>query len=301
MAETTQITVQFPAPWGLDRIVPPMDLRYRYKYTGTGVRVFILDTGIRLTHGEFGGRATCGFTAYPPNCDDVRGHGTHVAGIVGGRTYGVAKNVSLVAVKVLGNSGTGPWSGIIAGINYVMLQKATSTSGGPMVINMSLGGSLNILVNTAVQNAYTAGIVVAVSAGNKNANACAYSPASAPNAITVASARRKWFFFWWFYQDAKASTSNHGNCVDIFAPGVSIRSSWWTSDVATAVLSGTSMASPFVAGVAALHLQKTPASTPASVWTAILADAFLGVLCPWWPWLPAGTPNRLLGKASLLI
>jgi subtilisin family serine protease len=293
-----------------------MDTLYKYKYFGSKVLVFVLDTGIRQTHSEFGGRASCGWTIFPgDNCDDLQGHGTHVAGIVGGRTYGVAKSTNLVAVKVLNNAGSGTISNVIAGINYVIGKKVADPK-TPMIINMSLGGGFNLLVNGAVQVASAMGVVVVVAAGNSNKDACNYSPASAASAITVGATDkpqkvRRRILWWYIYsiRDVRALFSNWGPCVDIFAPGVNIRSAAISSSTASITLSGTSMAAPFVAGVAALHLEKNPALLPASVRAAILADALLNQICkfPWYygGWSPCpplnGAPNRLLGKASLLI
>jgi subtilisin family serine protease len=287
------MTEQTDAPWGIDRIVPPLDSTYSYDYDGTGVQVFILDTGIHLSHNEFNGRATCGFTGYDDNCEDIVQHGTHVAGIVGGQTFGVAKNVDLVAVKVLDNDGSGPYDVIFAGIDYVIEQKIASSQ-TPMVINMSLGGPSTSFMNDAVQAAVNNGIVVVVAAGNNGSDACRISPASARSAITVGSTTM---------EDKKSSFSNIGRCVDIFAPGSSIRSASSSSNDASVVFSGTSMASPIVAGVAALHLEKTPALTPAQVWLDIKNDyIFIRIRSSWWlNWIYGSSPNRLLGTASLFL
>jgi subtilisin family serine protease len=284
-----QTVEQSDAVWGLDRIVPPLDTKYRYKYDGTGVISYIVDTGIRVSHVDFEGRASCGFSAYGnDDCIDTDGHGTHVAGIVGGETYGVAKNVTLVAVKVL-SDGTGSIDGIVAGIDYVIGRKKNSPI-TPMVINMSLGGFYNSILNSAVSAAVSAGIVTVVAAGNDGRDACYYSPASAASAITVGSTTNT---------DTLSSFSNIGACVDILAPGSSIISTWHTSDVATTSLSGTSMASPYVAGVAVLHLQKNPSLTTSAAISAIRADALVGVIKIPWSWTKS-TPNLLVTANSLL-
>ncbi len=264
-------TTQSPAPsWGLDRIDQrnlPLSNSFTYTNNGTGVTVYIIDTGIRTTHNEFGGRASHGwdFVNNDPDASDCNGHGTHVAGTVGGATYGVAKGCNLVAVRVLNCSGSGSWSGIIAGIDWVTAQH--NSTGNTAVANMSLGGGSNNAVNTAVSNSIADGVVYAVAAGNSSANACNYSPASTTNAITVGATTSS---------DARASYSNYGSCLDIFAPGSSIKSAWHTKNNATKTISGTSMASPHVAGVAALYLQSNPTATPATVASALTSNATSG-------------------------
>ncbi len=278
------------ASWGLDRIdqrTLPLDNQISTSQNGFGVTVYIIDTGIRADHSEFGGRVTVGFDAINDgrNTNDCNGHGTHVAGTVGGATYGVAPQVSLVAVRVLNCAGSGSTSGVIAGIDWVTANHAAGVSA---VANMSLGGGYSLALNTATQNAIADGISFVVAAGNDNAIACNYSPASTPNAITVGATTSS---------DARASYSNYGSCVDIFAPGSSITSSWNTSPTATNTISGTSMASPHVAGAAALILSGSPSSTPTQVATALTAASTTGVVTD----PAAGSPNRLLftGDASV--
>jgi subtilisin family serine protease len=262
----TIAATQLNPPWGLDRIdqrALPLNQSYTYVSTGTNVTAYIIDTGIRITHTDFGGRAVHGYDAIDNAlpADDCNGHGTHVAGTTGGRVYGVAKNVRLVGVRVLNCAGSGTWAQVIAGINWVT---SNHQPGQPAVANMSLGGSLNTSVNNAVTNSIADGVSYAVAAGNSNANACNFSPASAPNAITVGATGSN---------DARASFSNFGSCVDIWAPGVGILSAWYTSNTATSSLSGTSMASPHVAGAAARVLQNNPTWTPLQVRNYLVSTA----------------------------
>jgi len=281
--------LQTGATWGLDRIDQanlPLSTSFSYTNTGLGVRAYIVDTGIHLTHGEFIGRVSTGYDAVTAGgtAADCNGHGTHVAGTVGGTVYGVAKAVSLVAVRVLNCSGSGTNAGVIAGVDWVANNAVL-----PAVANMSLGGSSNTTLDNAVKNAISRGITFVVAAGNGNflgiaANACNYSPARVPEAITVGATTNA---------DRRASYSNFGTCVDIFAPGSSITSSWYTSNTATNTISGTSMASPHVAGVVAQYLQSNPAATPATVSSAITAGATLNVI----PNPGTGSPNRLLFTA----
>jgi subtilisin family serine protease len=275
---------QSGATWGLDRSdqrALPLSGTYTYTPTGNGVTVYIIDTGILLGHSEFGGRAVSGYDVVDGgSADDCNGHGTHVAGTVGGTTYGIAKGVTLVAVRVLDCGGSGTTSGVIAGVDWVTSQKNGSPS-VPAVANMSLGGGASTSLDNAVKNSIAAGVTYAIAAGNSNANACYYSPARVAEAITVGATTSS---------DSRASYSNYGSCLDLFAPGSSITSAWYTSTTATNTISGTSMATPHVAGVAALYLQDNTGASPAAVRDAIFNGATSNVVTS------AGTnsPNKLL-------
>ncbi len=276
-------TDQTPATWGLDRIdqrALPLNNTYSYTPTGAGVKAYIIDTGILTTHTNFGGRAIDGYDAVDGvlPATDCNGHGTHVAGTVGSTTYGVAKGVTLVAVRVLNCQGSGTNSGVIAGIDWVT---ANHTAGQPAVANMSLGGGASSAIDTAVNNSISDGVTYAIAAGNSSANACNYSPARTERAITVGSTT---------IQDARSSFSNYGTCLDIFAPGSNITSTWSTSNTATNTISGTSMATPHVAGVAALALQGSPAASPQTVRDLLVNTATNGVVTS----AGTGSPNRLL-------
>ena len=267
-------TTQSNATWGLDRTDQrglPLSGTYTYTNTGSGVTAYIIDTGIRYSHSEFGGRAVFGYDAFGGNGSDCNGHGTHVSGTVGGGTYGIAKGVSLVAVRVLDCGGSGSWSGVIAGMDWATGNHAAGT---PAVANMSLGGSANSSVDAAVDRMIDDGIAVAVAAGNGNfvgiaQDACKYSPARVARAMTIGATTKT---------DAKTSWSNYGNCVDWFAPGASITSAWYESDTQTNTISGTSMATPHVAGVAALYLQGNPAASPQTVRDALYANTTKGIV-----------------------
>jgi subtilisin family serine protease len=269
-----------PPSWGLDRIDQrdlPLDNSYTYPNTASNVHAYIIDTGIRFTHTTFGGRASSGFDAVDGgSADDCNGHGTHVAGTIGGSQYGVAKAVLLVAVRVLNCAGSGTTAGVAAGVDWV-----TGNSIKPAVANMSLGGGVDTTLDNAVANSIASGVTYGIAAGNSNANACNFSPARVPAAITVGATD---------INDNRASFSNFGTCVDIFAPGVNITSSWMTSDTATNTISGTSMATPHVVGVAALIASANPTFTPQQVRDAMVADSTPGkVINP-----GTGSPNRLL-------
>ncbi len=275
------ITTETNATRGLDRIdqrALPLSGTYTYTPTGAGVTAYIIDTGIRFDHVEFGGRAVTGIDEVTAggNAADCNGHGTHVSGTVGGATYGVAKDVRLVAVRVLDCSGSGTTSGVVAGIDWV-----TGNHASPAVANMSLGGGASTSLDDAVRQSISAGLTYAIAAGNSNADACAYSPARVAEAITVGATTST---------DARATYSNYGSCLDIFAPGSSITSAWYTSSAATNTISGTSMATPHVTGTAAVYLQNNPTASAATVASAIVASATSGVVTS----VGTGSPNKLL-------
>ena len=286
------VTTQNNAPWGLDRIDQrdrPLNGTYVYEPTGSGVTAYVIDTGIRITHTQFGGRAVNGTDTIDGDsvAQDCNGHGTHVAGTIGGSTYGVAKSVSLVAVRVLNCQGSGTVSSVVGGVDWVTGHHTS----GPAVANMSLGGGASSTIDNAVQASINDGVGYAVAAGNGSfpfggSNACNSSPARLPAALTVGATNTS---------DAKPSFSNYGSCLDLFAPGDAIISAWNGSDSDTNTISGTSMASPHVAGTAALYLQGSPSSSPATVHAAIVNNATTGRLSS----IGSGSPNRLLYMAFL--
>lgn len=276
-------TTQSNPDWGLDRIDHknlPLDSAYSYSQTGSGTTAYIVDTGILSTHQQFSGRVLSGYTAISDGngTSDCHGHGTHVAGTVGGSTYGIAKNVSLVPIRILGCDGSGASSNVIAGLDWIL-----KNGKKPAVVNMSLGGEANASLDSAVENLFNNGYVMVVAAGNSNTDACSTSPARVSKAITVAATDST---------DTRASYSNYGSCVDIFAPGSQINSSWIGSNTATKVLNGTSMATPHVVGVVAEMLQSTPTTTPQTISTNLLNQASSNVVKN-----PSGSPNRLLYKS----
>jgi hypothetical protein len=276
------LATQTPATWGLDRVDQrdlPLNNTYAYNQTGQGVQAYIIDTGIRASHQEFAGRIGNGFTSVNDGngTNDCNGHGTHVAGTVGGTTYGLAKQVTLHAVRVLSCSGSGSNAGVIAGVDWVTQNHGSS----PAVANMSLGGGVSTALDQAVANSISSGVSYAIAAGNSNANACNSSPARVASANTVGATTNT---------DARSSFSNFGTCVDIFAPGSNITSSWNTSDSATNTISGTSMATPHVAGALALYLQTNPGASPATATQALINNSTPNkVTNP-----GTGSPNRLL-------
>ncbi|MFE7509447.1 S8 family peptidase [Promicromonospora sp. NPDC057488] len=286
----TASDTQSPVPsWGLDRIDQeslPLDDSYTYGNSGSGVTAYIIDTGILNSHEDFGGRAVSGTDTVDGDDDatDCAGHGTHVAGTVGGSAYGVAKDVSLVGVRVLDCSGSGSFDGVIAGIDWVT---ADHEAGEPAVANMSLGGGFSQAVNDAVSAAVADGVTFALAAGNDYAaDACDGSPSSTPEAITVGATEDT---------DARAVYSNIGTCVDIFAPGTDITSAWYTGDSDTNTISGTSMATPHVAGAAALVLGGNPSATPAEVGDALTGAAVQDAVTD----PGTGSPNLLLNVSGL--
>ncbi len=277
------IGTQSGATWGIDRIDQtslPLNSTYNYNFDGTGVHAYIVDTGVRLTHSEFAGRMGNSYDAVTTggNANDCQGHGTHVAATVAGTTWGVAKKATVHAVRVLNCQGSGTNADVIEGMDWV-----ASNHVKPAVANMSLGGGASQATDDAVQRMYAAGVPVAVAAGNDNANACNYSPARAANAITVGSTTNT---------DARSSFSNFGTCLDIYAPGSNITSAGITNDTSSATMSGTSMASPHVAGVAALYLQQNPTATAQQVRDALVAGGITGVVTS----AGTGSPNVLLNS-----
>jgi len=281
-ASTTQTMDSSGQPWGLDRIdqtALPLSRTYTYTARGAGVTAYVIDTGIATGLADFGGRAQNVYDALGGNGADCNGHGTHVAGTIGGTTYGVAKSVQLRGVRVLNCSGSGSTTGIIRALDWV---RANATR--PAVANMSLGGGRSTTLNNAANNLANSGVFLAVAAGNESQNACNVSPASAASAYTTAASDRT---------DLRASFSNYGSCVDGYAPGVSVKSDWYTGGTNT--ISGTSMASPHVAGVGALYKSAFGDASSATVASWINTNATAGVIRS----NPSGTPNRLLNKRGL--
>lgn len=280
-AVVTLGATQMGATWGLDRVdqrTRSLNGTYDYNNTASNVHAYVIDTGVLTSHSDFAGRIGNGYTAYSDGRGvvDCNGHGTHVAGTVGGSVYGLAKGVTLHPVRVLDCSGSGSWSSIIAGIDWVRANHIR-----PAVANMSIQGSISSSVDTAANNLINAGVTLVVAAGNYGADACNTSPARVSNAITVGSTNSI---------DARSSFSNTGSCVDLFAPGEGITSAWWTGTTAVNTISGTSMASPHVAGAAALYLSNNPTATPATVTGAILNNSTANVIAN----AGLGSPNRLL-------
>ena len=274
-------TSEVSQSWGLDRIDDEslsLDNTYDYVSTGLGVTAYVIDTGIEVTHPDFGGRAKLGYSAVGGKATDCNGHGTHVAGTIGGTKYGVAKKVNLVAIKVLNCAGSGTNSGVIAGINWVIKNHVNSTAA---VANLSLGGGFSQTLNNAVSNLVSDSVTVVLAAGNENVDACTSSPASTPTAITVAASTSA---------DLMAYFSNYGTCVDVIAPGVGITSTWLKSGTNT--ISGTSMAAPHVAGLAARYLQGNLTAQPGVVGDALKANSKVSILGT-----PNATPYRLVYAA----
>jgi subtilisin family serine protease len=282
--DATQTVTGGGGLWGIDRIDQrnlPFSGTYTYTATGAGVRVYVIDTGILTSHSQFGTRASNVYDAFGGSGTDCHGHGTHVAGTISGSTYGVAKGALPRGVRVLNCSGSGSTSGIIAGIDWVRVNRIN-----PAVANLSLGGGFSSALNTAVTNLSNSGVFVAVAAGNSNANACNSSPSSASAVFTVASSTKT---------DAKSSFSNWGSCVDAYAPGSSVLSAWIGSNSASNTISGTSMASPHVAGVAALYKAAFGNVSSSTIDAFLKNNATLNVITG----NVSGTPNRLLFKSTL--
>lgn len=263
----TIASTQTNATWGLDRVDQrnlPLNRTYTWNGTGAGVWVFVFDTGIRYSHVEFGTRAFFGFDAFGGNGSDGNGHGTHVAGTIGGNTFGVAKSANLVSIRVLNNAGSGTTSGIIAGMDWVAANHIK-----PAVANMSLGAPASTTVDNAVTRLFNAGVPVIVAAGNSNLDACGFSPARAARAFSVGSTTST---------DARSSFSNFGSCVELFAPGSSITAAWHTSNTATNTISGTSMAAPHVAGAAAIFMGINRTATPQQVYNFLFNNSTRGIV-----------------------
>lgn len=277
---TTYIEQSNPT-WGIDRLDQrnlPLDLKYKYLSSGVGVNVYIVDTGIRSTHSEFVNRVLPGYSSILDGngSNDCNGHGTHVAGTIGGTNYGVAKGVNIIPVRVLDCNGSGSSSSVVSGLNWIAKNKK-----GAAVVNMSLGGSPSSTIDRAVNNLLKTNVMVVVAAGNNNADACNLSPARVSGAITVGASNNL---------DGRASFSNQGSCLDIFAPGLEITSSYIISDSSFVIMSGTSMATPHVTGAIAKYLQKNPNASPATIQNYIKNNASKGLLSN----ISSNTSNNLL-------
>ncbi|MFK8137974.1 MAG: S8 family serine peptidase [Bdellovibrionales bacterium] len=280
-------TIQQNPEWGLDRLdqqATEGDAIYEYSQGSGQVHAYVIDTGINIDHQEFEGRAVHGVDLVDQDSDstDCNGHGTHVAGTIGGKTYGVAKNVKLVGIRALNCRGSGRYSDIIAGVEWVKENHIK-----PAVANMSLGGPSSQALEDAVDKAVQAGVVMVVAAGNSNRDACDSSPAKNVNSITVGASDQK---------DKRASFSNFGSCVDIFAPGVDIKSAWYDSNSVTKTIDGTSMAAPHVAGVVSLYLSKNPTASPLDAREAVVGSAVANAISD-----NRGSANFLLNSQFLLV
>lgn len=263
----TVSAIQSEPSWSLDRIDQkglPLDKKYSYEYTGKGIEIYIMDTGVRFDHQDFGGRANKGFDSYGGDATDCHGHGSHVAGIAAGSVYGVAKEASLYSVRVMNCGGTGSNSAILAGIDWVVAHHH-----GPAVANFSISGPKSSALDDAVKKLSHEGVTVVVAAGNYSDDACNYSPARVPDVITVGATDQT---------DLRWSFSNFGSCVSVFAPGHVITSVGIKNNESTAIMSGTSMAAPHVSGAVALYLERHPDATPQEVFYALTKTATQGVV-----------------------
>jgi subtilisin family serine protease len=280
-SQVQAVATQTSAPWGLDRVdqpALPLNGSYVYNVTGAGVNAYIIDSGIRATHTDFGGRVVSAFTYINDGrgTSDCNGHGTHVAGVVGGATHGLAKSVRLHAVRVLDCAGQATISAVAAGVDWV-----TANHVKPAVANLSIVAAASSVIDTAVTNSINAGVTYVVAAGNNNADACTISPARVAGAITVAATNNT---------DQRWASSNFGTCVDLFAPGVDITSAWYTGDTATNLMFGTSLSTAHVTGAAALYLQTNTTATPATVASMLTTRVTANVVgTP-----GTGSPNKLL-------